>query len=156
MEKRQRLTLLGIAAVIAVAAVVIALVVGGGSDDDGDSDTSNTGTQAAQTDPAGSDTTQTTEDKPKPKPKPKVTNIEVEGGQPVGGVKEIKAEKGDTVRIDVTSDQADELHLHVYDVEKELQPGEKTRLQFKANIEGVIELELHESEQQIAEITIEP
>jgi hypothetical protein len=155
MEKRQRMTLLGIAAAIAVAAVVIALVVGGGSDDDGDSDTSNTGTQAAQTETAG-DTTQTTEDKPKPKPKPKVTNIEVEGGQPIGGVKEIKAEKGDTVRIDVTSDQADELHLHVYDVEKELQPGKKTRLQFKANIEGVIELELHESEQQIAEITVEP
>jgi len=154
MEKRQRMTLLGIAAAIAVAAVVIALVVGGGSDDQGDSDTSNTGTQAAQTETAA--TTQTTEDKPKPKPKPKVTSIKVEGGEPVGGVKEIDAKKGDTVRIDVTSDTADELHLHVYDVTKELQPGKKTRLQFKANVEGVIELELHESGNQVAEITIEP
>ncbi len=153
MEKRQRMTLLGIAAAIAVAAVVIALVVGGGSDDSGDSDTSNTGTQAAQTEPAG-DTTQTTEDKPKPKPK--VTNIEVEGGQPVGGVKEIEAKKGDTVRIDVTSDTADELHLHVYDVTKDVAPGKKTRIQFKANIEGVIELELHDSGSQVAEITVEP
>jgi hypothetical protein len=56
----------------------------------------------------------------------------------------------------VTSDTADELHLHVYDVTKDVAPGKKTRIQFKANVEGVIELELHESGNQVAEITIEP
>ena len=152
MEKRQRIALLGIAAAIAIAAVVIALVAGGGTDDDGDSDTSNT--QATATQPAGGDTTQTTEDKPKPKPK--VTEIQVKGGEPVGGVEEIEAKKGDTVRIAVISDAPEELHLHVYDVEKELKPGVRTTLSFEANVEGVIELELHGSGKQIAEITVEP
>ena len=84
------------------------------------------------------------------------TDIKVEGGEPVGGVEEIQAKKGETVRIDVTSDTPDELHLHVYDVTKEVQPGKKTRLQFKATVEGVIELELHESGNQVAEITVKP
>ncbi len=153
MEKRQRMALLGLAAAIAVAAVVIALVAGGG-DDGGDSDTAQTQATQTQTQPGGGDTTRPTEDKPKPKPK--VTAIRVEGGEPVGGVEEIEAKKGDTVRIDVTSDEPDELHLHVYDITKQLEPGERTRLQFKADIEGVIELELHGSGAHIAEITIEP
>jgi FtsP/CotA-like multicopper oxidase with cupredoxin domain len=150
MDKRQRMTLLGIAAAIAVAAVVIALVAGGGDDEKSDTTTQ---TQATQTQPAGGDTTET---KPKPPPEPEVTAIRVKGGAPVGGVEEIEAKKGDTVRIDVTSDTADELHLHVYDVEKPLAPGKTTRLKFKATVEGVVELELHGSGTQIAEITVEP
>lgn len=142
MEKRQRLALLGMAAAIAIAAVVIALAAGGGDGGKG----SETKAQ-----PANGDTpapTQTTE--------PDVTRIRVENGEPVGGAEEISAEKGETVRIDVTSDTADELHLHVYDIKKQLKPGKRTRLKFKADVEGVVELELHSTGTAIAEITVEP
>ena len=150
MDKRQRMTLLGIAAAIAVAAVVIALVAGGGDEETSDTKAQ---TQATQAQPAGEDTTET---QPAPPPKPEATEIRVKGGEPVGGVEEIEANKGDTVRIDVTSDSADELHLHVYDVEKPLVPGKTTRLKFKADVEGVVELELHGSGTRIAEITVAP
>ena len=155
MEKRQRMTLLGIAAAIAAAAIVIALVAGG---DDGEQSDTTTGAPATETQTgAGGDTTATTEPaEPKPPPEPEVTEIRVRDGEPVGGVKEIEAKKGDTVRIDVTSDTADELHLHVYDVTKRVRAGETTRLTFTANVEGVVELELHGSGTQIAEITVEP
>jgi hypothetical protein len=153
MEKRQRMTLLGIAAAIAVAAVVIALVAGGGTDDSGDSDTSNT--QAAETQGAGADTTQsTTPDKPKPKPE--VTQIEVKGGEPVGGVEDVQAKKGDTVRLAVRADVPDHVHLHGYDVMRDIAPGKPAKLNFKANIEGVFEVELEDSGVTIAEITVNP
>ena len=142
MEKRERLALLAIAAAIAVAAVVIALVAGGG-------DGKKTDTQ---TRPAGGMAPTET----KPKAPPEATSIRVKGGAPVGGVEEIEAKKGDTVRIDVTSDTADELHLHVYDVTKPVAPGKTARLKFRASVEGVVELELHGSGTQIAEITVEP
>ena len=141
MEKRQRMTLLGIAAAIAVAAVVIALVVGGGSDDDGDSDTSNTGTQAAQTETAG-DTTQTTEDKPKPEAQGHRAS-EVEGGEPVGGVEKIKAKKGDTVqhrRDERRGRRAPPARLRHREGARARQ--DRRGCSFKANVEGVFEVEL--------------
>jgi hypothetical protein len=45
----------------------------------------------------------------------------------------------------VTSDVADEVHLHGYDIEKELSPGTPVTLQFDATIAGVFEVELHEA-----------
>lgn len=143
MEKRQRMVLLGIAAAIAIAAVAIALVAGG---DDGDS---------SQTTAATPSRTQATQER-SPQAEPEVAAIRVRDGEPVGGVEEIAVQKGDTVRIDVTSDTADALHLHVYDIEKQLQPGKPTRLRFEADVEGVVELELHGSGNRIAEITVEP
>lgn len=155
MEKRQRIALLGIAAAIAVAAVVIALVAGGGDDDGGTAETS--GAQQAQTQQQDdqADGRPAEEQRPE-KPEPEATSIRVEDGEPVGGVEKVKAKKGDTVRIDVTSDGPEEMHLHVYDITEQLEPGKPTRLRFKADVEGVIELELHGSGNQIAEIAIEP
>jgi hypothetical protein len=56
----------------------------------------------------------------------------------------------------VTADAADEAHLHGYDITKELGPGKTARFRFKADIEGVFELELHHSGAQLAKITVEP
>jgi hypothetical protein len=155
MDRRQRLTLLGIAAAIAVAAVVIALVAGGG--DDGDETTPNT--TAAQTETAGGDTTQdttATETTPPEPPEPEPTRIRVKGGEPVGGVEKIELEKGDRAMIDVNADAADHAHLHGYDIEKDVGPGTTAKFRFKADIEGVFELELHDSGGQIAELTVKP
>ena len=149
MSRRQRLTLLGIAAVIAVVAVGIALASG-----DDSSDETPATTAADQTQPTGS--ADTTPKDPRQPPPAEVDRIRVKNGEPVGGVKEIEAEKGDHVRIEVTSDVAEELHLHGYDISREVAAGGTGRLNFKADIEGVFELEVENSGVQIAELTVNP
>ena len=78
--------------------------------------------------------------------KPAETRIRVEGGVVVGEAKTIRAAKNDIVRIVVSSDVPDEMHLHGYDIEKEAAPGEPARFRFKADAEGAFELESHAAE----------
>jgi hypothetical protein len=64
----------------------------------------------------------------------------------VGGPVEIRAKKGDTVVIVVSADAPDDIHLHGYDIEKKVAPGQPARFQFNANLEGEFELESHVAE----------
>jgi FtsP/CotA-like multicopper oxidase with cupredoxin domain len=75
-----------------------------------------------------------------------VTRIRIEGGAVVGGPKTIEAEGGDTVRIVITTDAPDELHLHGYDIEREADPGRPARFRFNADAEGEFVLESHTAE----------
>jgi nitrous oxide reductase len=161
MSKNQRFALLGIAAAIAVIAVIVAIASGGGDDDKGGTTAADTGA-TTQSNPDTSTTqppSATPVNPPQPPDQPDRSNVKsivVEGGEPEGGVQKLKFKKGDKVEIDVVSDQADEAHLHGYDIEKELKPGETAQFRFTADKEGVFELELHESEAQLAKITVEP
>ena len=82
--------------------------------------------------------------------------IEIVGGKPKGGVAELEFDEGDDIRFAVTSDSADEVHVHGYDVEGEVGPGETAAFDFPADLEGVFEVELHHSGAQIAELTVNP
>jgi FtsP/CotA-like multicopper oxidase with cupredoxin domain len=149
MDRRQRLALLGVAVVIAAVAIVIAVASGGG--DDNSKGTTAAPTQAADTTQQQQQTTTTDA-----APQPVVEQIVVKGGQPDGGLKKISVKKGERVEIDVTADEADEAHLHGYDIEKELQPGKAAKFRFTADLEGVFELELHHAGTQLAKITVRP
>lgn len=69
----------------------------------------------------------------------------VVGGQPEGGVRSYLVETGMTVEITVVSDTPDELHLHGYDIEADLEPGVPYVMTFTASQPGSFELELHDS-----------
>lgn len=155
MSRGQRLTMLGIAAVIAVIAVVIALASGG---DDSEEDTAPTtaAERTEQASPGDQSTATTTPAAPPKPPAPEVERIRIKGGEPVGGAKDIEVDKGDRVRIAVTSDVAEELHLHGYDISRDVAAGGTGRLNFKAKIEGVFELELEHSGVKIGELTVNP
>ncbi|RBY95823.1 hypothetical protein DQ237_11785 [Blastococcus sp. TF02-8] len=71
--------------------------------------------------------------------------VEVAGGQVTGDTGRVPVALGDRVTISITSDTADEAHLHGYDVETALSPGTPAQLNVDATIPGVFELELHES-----------
>jgi hypothetical protein len=62
-----------------------------------------------------------------------------------GDTGRVQVAKGTAVTLVVTSDVADEVHVHGYDIEKELTPGTPVTLQFDATISGVFEVELHEA-----------
>jgi FtsP/CotA-like multicopper oxidase with cupredoxin domain len=82
--------------------------------------------------------------------------IRVKGGQPVGGVKDITVKQGDVIRLTVTSDAPEEVHLHGYDIAKDVGPGQPAVFVVPAKINGVFEVELEKSAVQIAKLTVEP
>lgn len=66
-------------------------------------------------------------------------------GKAGGSTGRVQVAKGTSVALTVTSDVADEVHLHGYDIEKQLSPGTPVTLQFDATITGVFEVELHKA-----------
>jgi hypothetical protein len=56
----------------------------------------------------------------------------------------------------VRSDAADEVHIHGYDLDKEVPANGSVSFSFPADIEGIFEVELHGSEKQIAELRVNP
>jgi FtsP/CotA-like multicopper oxidase with cupredoxin domain len=82
--------------------------------------------------------------------------IRVQGGQPVGGVREIEVKKDDNVRLTVTADAPEHVHVHGYDLFADVAPGQAAGFRFRAANEGVFEIELEDSHVQIAELRVEP
>jgi len=72
----------------------------------------------------------------------------------VGGIQRATAKKRDTVALVVHSDVADEVHVHGYDLHKDVAAGGSVRIQFTANLTGVFEAELENRGLQIAELTV--
>ena len=149
MNRNQRIALVVAAVLVAVIAFVVASP--GGDDDDDPRQPAQT-TTSPGTDEAAS---------PETPALPAVTRIALRGGEVVGGPKTITVTKGDRVRIVVTADAHDDMHLHGYDIERDVEPGKPARFSFKANLEGQFELESHVAEDagrdpQVANLVVEP
>jgi plastocyanin len=149
MSRNQRIAYAVLAAVIAVVAIV--LLTSGGDD----SEPASTTTPAAATATAAPDEVGTpASQEEEPEAKPAETQIEVKGGEVVGGVQEIKVTQGDDIRFSVTSDAADEIHVHGYDVKKDVEPGEPVSFDIPAKITGIFEVELEEAGVQVASLRV--
>jgi len=86
----------------------------------------------------------------------KVPAIVVEHGKPVGGIKDLTYNAGERVRFEVRSDVSDEIHVHGYDLMKDVEAGGSVEFDFPATIEGVFEAELEGRGEEIAELTVNP
>jgi hypothetical protein len=73
-----------------------------------------------------------------------------------GKVTKLRYTEGDQVRFRVRTSDADEVHVHGYNIEKETQPGKTLTISFKATITGIFEIELHHSDAQIGQLTVNP
>jgi hypothetical protein len=62
--------------------------------------------------------------------------------------------KGDRVLLVVKSDVADEIHLHGYDLSRDVMAGGTARLPFTATLPGRFEVELESRGVQIADLTV--
>ena len=153
MTRRQRLGMLA----IAVAILVVAVIALQGGDDGTDVDqaaetTTATPTatpEATSTADGEAEATATPEPTPEPTPDPgpvltaaKVTTIEVK--------------KGDRVRFRARSATDDEVHVHGYDISKEAPAGKTISMSFRADIEGIFEIELEHAAKEIGELRVEP
>jgi copper(I)-binding protein len=137
--------------IVLAAACVLAVVAlaGCGSDDDESASSTDTTTTTETT--TDTETTTTTEAETRT-----LVKITVVDGQPQGGIVRQTVNKDDQVVLVVTSDVADEIHLHGYDVSRDVTAGGTVRLPFKATIPGRFEAELESRSVQIADITVEP
>ena len=71
------------------------------------------------------------------------------GGQVSGGVRTETVRVGDQVVLRVTSDVAEEVHVHTYDVTAEVAPGRTQHVRFTATIPGRFEVELEKKGKQL-------
>jgi hypothetical protein len=88
--------------------------------------------------------------------KPSIPTIVIENGKPVGGVEELTYSAGEQIRFRVDSDISEEIHVHGYDISKEVEAGGSVDFDFPATIEGVFEAELEGRDEQILELRVEP
>ena len=87
-------------------------------------------------------------------PSDRTIAVSIEGGKMSPA--EISVNEGDRVKLRVSSDEPMELHLHGYDVEQEVGPGQKARLRFRADLTGRFEIEDHESERELGVLQVRP
>ena len=140
---------------VPIAVLVVALLTlaaCGGDDEAGPPTTTETQTETSPPPPPPP--------QPPPPPpapaKPTTVRVAVRGGVPAGGVVRESTDKGDRVVVLVTSDVADEVHVHGYDLSRDVAPGAPARIAFPATIPGRFEIELEDRGVQIAELTVNP
>jgi hypothetical protein len=81
--------------------------------------------------------------------------VTITHGKASGDTGRIPVRVNSHVTIQVTSDTADEVHLHGYDIEKELVPGKPSTISFVADQTGIFEVELHKANVVILHLQVQ-
>ena len=84
----------------------------------------------------------------------RVIRVSVAHGALSGETGRVRVTRGATVELDVTSDVADQVHVHGYDREADIPAGGTATLRFVADLPGVFETELHGSDQQLLQLEV--
>lgn len=137
--------------IAALALSAVGLAGCGGDDNAADAVTTTETATTATTTETGAGTTPTT-----PVAQAKVITIRVVGGQPQGGIQRPTIDQGDKVVLVIRTDSGEAVHLHGYNIEKEIVPGKPLRLPFTANIAGRFEVELHPTDTLLAVLEVKP
>ena len=142
MSRGQRLGFLGLAVAIAIFAAILL-----GSSAGEERQPAGTNAEATPTE-TGATATATPEPTATARPEPPLVSSD--------GVAKLRFDEGDTVRFRVRSDVADEVHVHGYDLSKDVEPGREVSFSFRADITGIFEIELEGAGQQIAQLRVDP
>ena len=87
---------------------------------------------------------------------PKRITLVVQGGKLTTAPQRVKFERNDVVELTITSDRAEELHVHGYNLHLGLQPGKPATLKFTAKRTGRFSFELHPSGVELGVFEIYP
>lgn len=158
MNTKSRIVFAALAAVLVVVAVVLALP------DESSRQADDPGAPATQPTPVGQADRQAEGEPPataESAPPPAPPEVVLRDNQARGGVQRIEVRTGDRIEFLVSSDAPDEIHLHGYDLTKQVGPGKPARFAVKADLEGVFEVESHAAEDEgkealIAQVVVEP
>lgn len=83
-------------------------------------------------------------------------HITVSDGWLSAGPDVVRVKQGEQVVLTFTSDKADELHLHGYDITVPLKPNTPATLSFTAKHAGRFGYELHHAHREIGAIEVHP
>lgn len=86
----------------------------------------------------------------------RVIEVTVAGGEVQGVDSPVDVEQGRRVRLVVTADVTDRLHVHGYDVFAEVAPGTPGIVEFAADIPGAFEVELEDHGLRLLELRVRP
>jgi hypothetical protein len=135
-----------------VAAAIVALTVAGcGSDSAGADKAAATSPASAAppaTTPAATTPAETATAAGSAAPAPpqgKTITVRIADGKVAPKSGRVSVARGERVRLVVTSDVADEVHIHGYGRELGLTPGKPATLEFTADQTGLFEVETHET-----------
>ena len=70
-------------------------------------------------------------------------DLAIRGGELPKGSQVVKVRQGDEVTLRWTTDAALTIHLHGYDIEKELSPDRPVSMQLSARVAGRFPIEIH-------------
>jgi hypothetical protein len=73
-----------------------------------------------------------------------------------GKVTKLRFEEGDTIVFRVRADTTDHVHVHGYDLMKDIEPGKTITFSFPATITGIFEIELEDAGEEIAQLRVDP
>lgn len=151
MSRKTRIAFAVIAALLVVAVVVLA------QPDDSSDKADDPKAPVSRTAVNEPEPTATAPSAPEPAP----MEIVLRDHEATEGVQTIEVGTGETIRFLVSSDVADEIHFHGYDLEKKVGPGKPARFEVKAKLEGIFEVESHEAEHAgkealIAKVVVKP
>lgn len=83
-----------------------------------------------------------------------VVGLTVARGQVTGDTGRVEVPLGTTVRLTVTSDVADEVHVHGFEATMRVSPGQASQLEFLADRPGVFEVELHHARRVLTRLQV--
>lgn len=81
--------------------------------------------------------------------------VEVEEGE-VDGPGRVSVTQGARIDLTVESDLPDEVHVHGYDLTADVGPGQPARIEFRASIAGIFEIELEDSGLLLLQLEVTP
>lgn len=139
----------------ATLATALALAsVGCGGDDTTASSTTATTTSAAAASTTGATPVTTTPAAPTTVAG-RLIDVVVRAGSVEGGGRQ-KVSLNELVRLRVTSDVADEVHVHGYDRRAAVAAGATAEVSFVADLPGVFEVELENSKKRLLSLEVQP
>ncbi|HET9944345.1 MAG TPA: hypothetical protein VFR56_01740 [Actinomycetes bacterium] len=132
-----------------LAGLLLVLALGGCASGDDDSGDAGTTTSPAATSSGSASSSPATETEQAVEISVAVTDGKVEPKP-----RRVEVERDSQVRLIVTSDVDDELHVHGYEIEAELEAGRPTTVEFVADQSGIFEVETHETELELLQLEV--
>jgi len=69
---------------------------------------------------------------------------------------EISVSEGDRITLNVTTGQPAEIHVHGYNIEVEVEPGEPAEFSFRVDLTGRFPIEDHDTAAELGILVVEP
>jgi hypothetical protein len=143
-------------AAVAVAIVLLVVLRPGDEDDEAQPTTPATTVVTTPVTETNGETTTTTATTTAEEPDVLVrAEIVVEGGE-VSGPERVRLEEGQRLVLVVRADVVDHVHVHGYDLMRDVGPGEPARFAFRVTDPGRFDVELEDRQQPLTELVVSP